>query len=294
MYYMDRRAVTCNGPCLKSATNKGCLTPPPVSDQCSFHRDNATRLCQLWRRCSAINCNTFRSDCQARNRNYKLEYSFGDAYVYTKSQLYDGNDERQAYHRRFKSDYFLYDAMHIHDRFFKNYYYGFFVESGAFDGSVYGSNTYYFERYLGWQGLLVEASRQNYRLLQHRRSESANVQTVNTALCSFDGWANFSTASGGCCGSTGRGSNRVPCTRMQSLVHTYSVSRIDFWSLDVEGSELDVLMGFDWRVPVYVMLIESVTTTIRTLLQSHGFERVPFHSPSRLNEIWVNYAHRRV
>ena len=81
---------------------------------------------------------------------------------------------------------------------------------------------------------------------------------------------------------------RVPCTSMKTLTRKYNVSRIDFWSLDVEGVELDVLKGMDWTVPIYVILIESVTTEIRKLLKKQGFRREPYRSMSKLNEIWVN------
>lgn len=291
MLHLERQTVTCKGPCLQSVPEKGCVTPPPVPGQCSFPRENATILCESWRRCAALNCNSFRQDCQARSRSHKLEHSFGDAYAYTRTPVRYRNNERKAYHRRFDTDYFLYDAMHIYRTYFMNYQRGFFVESGAIDGSVYGSNSYYFERYLGWEGLLVEASAQNYRRLRYRRSETPGVHAVRTALCSFNGWTKF-PSTGGCCGATGKGDERVPCTRMQSLLHTHNASRIDFWSLDVEGGEMDVLMGVDWRVPIYVILIESVTPEIRMLLRRRGFDHRPFDSPSRLNEIWVNDAHR--
>ena len=66
------------------------------------------------------------------------------------------------------------------------------------------------------------------------------------------------------------------------------MTHVDFWSLDVEGGELEVLRGLDWRTSVHVFLIEGVTQAIRKLLTSRGFDNHPFKSPSRLNEIWVH------
>lgn len=289
MHRVDRWTVSCSKRCLPSIDVKGCITPAPISGQCSFHRENATLLCESWSRCEALNCNIFRTDCQARGRLDTVEHSFGDAYAY----VYPGRHpsigiERKAYHRRFDADYFVSDAMYVYNRFFaRSTRPGVFVESGALDGSVYGSNTHYFERYLGWSGLLVEASSRNFNRLRIRRGGSSRVHSVHTALCPTDGWTTI-PSSGGCCGETGKGDERVPCTSMRSLVHKYNVSQIDFWSLDVEGGEFGVLSGVDWGIPIYVILIESVTTQIRTLLKSRGFRKEAYQSKSRLNEIWVN------
>ena len=274
---------------------KGCITPPPIPEQCSFHLENATLLCESWTQCKALNCNVFRTDCQARGPLDNVEYSFGDAYAYVYPRsLPSLRFERRSYHRRFNTDYFVSDAMYVYNRFFASNqaYHGFFIESGALDGSVYGSNSYYFERYLGWKGVLVEASSHNYKRLRVRRGGTIGVHTLHTALCSTDGWTTI-PSSGGCCGKVGDGNERVPCTSMKTLTRKYNVSRIDFWSLDVEGVELDVLKGVDWTVPIYVILIDSVTTEIRKLLKKQGFRREPYRSMSKLNEIWVNPTNDR-
>ncbi len=240
----------------------------------------------------ALNCNIFRNDCQARGKSYKLEHSYGDAdaYVYDrKNKKTLLKNERNAYHRRFDNDYFVSDAMYAYKQFFRHNPNGFFMESGALDGSVYGSNSYYFERYLGWKGLLIEASLQNFRRLQIRRTCKLGIHCVHTALCSFDGWTTIPSG-GGCCSKVGHGNEKVLCTSVKTLTRVHNVSRIDFWSLDVEGGEVDVLRGVDWNIPIHVILIESVTSSIRTLLRSRGFRNQPFHSLSKLNELWVNDA----
>ena len=57
---------------------------------------------------------------------------------------------------------------------------GFFVEAGAYDGYL-ESNTYYFERFCGWTGVLVEPIPELYRLAKKQRSRS---RVVNCALVS--------------------------------------------------------------------------------------------------------------
>lgn len=251
-----------------------------------------------WQRCKALNCNIALGNCQARGVKYALDHSFGDAYVYVKLDYAADaarageralrSSEANAYYQHFSNDYFLYDSLYIYRTFFKTFKNGFFVESGALDGSAYGSNTYHFERYLGWSGLLVEAAPANCARLLRRRNETERVKSVCTALCSFNGVSNFSTADGGCCGTIRHGTATVQCSRTQDVFRTHDVSRIDFWSIDVEGGELEVLKGMDWTIPVYVLLVESMTDPIRHLLSQHGFAQHSFTSPSRLNEIWVN------
>lgn len=292
MILHERYTVSCKGECIHSVPKRGCLDPAPVPRQCSFARTNATSLCLAWRRCAALNCNVYRDDCQARVASDVLEPSFGDAHAYSRKPMEHLNINEKAYYRhRFNSDYFLSDALYVQRTFFARRRRGVFVESGAFDGSVYGSNSYFFERYMGWTGLLVEASQDNCKRLAHRRTEAPHrVQLACTALCSFNGWTSFSSANGGCCGKTGVGRERVSCARARDVFLRHNVSRVDFWSLDVEGGELDVLLGVDWNIPVHVMLIESVNATIRAFLQNRGFRQHHFVSLSNLNEIWVNKA----
>lgn len=290
MFRHARLSADCKGPCLQNLPDKGCLQPPPVQYQCSFAYRNAIALCNAWEQCAALNCNALRGDCQARDKYYQLRLSFGDAHVYLRHPHHSMrmDDEDKAYRKRFASDYFLHDALHVYRTYFKHQAPGFFVESGALDGSVFGSNSYYFERYLGWSGLLVEASPSNCDRLVRRRNETPRVHTVCTALCASNGLTRFSSPTGGCCGAIGQGGSFVQCTRTQDLFRAYGVHHIDFWSLDVEGGEMNVLRGLDWSIPIRVLLIESVTPSIRRLLRDKGMRKHPFHSPSRLNEIWVN------
>merc|ERR550525_1212298 len=50
---------------------------------------------------------------------------------------------------------------------------------------------------------------------------------------------------------------RVPCKPLGDILHESNITRIDFFSLDVEGSELRVLRTMDGAVPVCVWLIET-------------------------------------
>ena len=75
------------------------------------------------------------------------------------------------------------------------------------------------------------------------------------------------------------------------------VTVIDYFSLDVEGNELNVLKGFDWdNVLIRVMLVEmngqdeERDEEIRKVLTAHQMINVPFQSIAQpaLNEIWAH------
>ena len=70
--------------------------------------------------------------------------------------------ERAAYRAQYKNDKWLFDVQAVYDAFFgegtafhSSSRKGFFVEAGAVQGTVYDSNSIFFERFLGWKGRLV-------------------------------------------------------------------------------------------------------------------------------------------
>ena len=66
---------------------------------------------------------------------------------------------------------------------YKRYFYGLtggvYLEMGALNGVLF-SNTRALEEHAGWRGLLIEASPDSYRRLEHNRPGSI---TVNAAIC---------------------------------------------------------------------------------------------------------------
>lgn len=196
----------------------------------------------------------------------------------------------------------------IHTRFFANKRNGVFLELGALDGQTY-SNTKFFEESMGWTGVLIEAipdacakikqNRPNSKIYNNIVSTKSELMEiyVNGAVSSvkehttpefFTGWH--------------KGNNIqtifVPSRRLDDILHDAGVSRIDFWSLDVEGSEYDVLQTMDWTIPVYVICMEvyggdssEMNEKCRVILRKHGFVLSGLIAH---NEVWVNYANKPV
>jgi len=191
---------------------------------------------------------------------------------------------------------------------------GTFLEMGAFDGTT-SSNTWMLEKCLGWRGLLLEASPSNFqRLLQSERKATM----VHTAACKKGvGSIEISELNGENSGDMttitktrqrrARSKNGtvllVPCKPLSSILAEHGFSRIDFFSLDVEGAEFNVLESFDQSTswPFGVVLLESVhpTTTppARRFLERVGMRRAnatlyPHVLPIQgyrlpMNDIWL-------
>lgn len=154
---------------------------------------------------------------------------------------------------------------------FVNFDNGFFVELGANDG-VSQSNTYYFEKYRGWNGVLVEPIGQKY--LECVKNRSNKNQIFCNACVSFDynkkfvemTYSNLMTVSNNLESDiknlskhAGRGIKHLKegeinynfgslaDTLNNILLKSNAPKKIDLLSLDVEGSEIEVLKGINHK-----------------------------------------------
>lgn len=152
---------------------------------------------------------------------------------------------------------------------------GFFVEVGANDPHLL-SQTWPLEQ-LGWTGLLVEPLQACADKLAAARPRS---RVVRAACAGPDqrGSAVFHVADRSTKSGLARhvddqsvryiGQETVPVVTLDDLLTERPPARLDFVSIDVEGTELDVLRGFDlarWR-PELVLLEDRVSS-----LDKHRF-----------------------
>ena len=149
-----------------------------------------------------------------------------------------------------------------------------FLEIGGQDG-VLASNTIYLEKCLGWRGLLVEGAPHLFKRLVRERPSTV---AIGSAICPEHRTVAFSKSRvqldiarrklmPGSRTRTRRqpshrplrSSNIVPCGPLGDYLALLNIKNITFFSLDVEGFELQVLRSIDWRrFEVSVMVAEEL------------------------------------
>jgi len=145
---------------------------------------------------------------------------------------------------------------------------GFFIEAGANDG-LKQSNSLYFEKYMGWKGLLIEPIpdlAEQCRLNRPRclvencalvsaGYKERTVEMQYNDLMSFVKGAFGDEADESQFIETGKKFLRpgdsphlisVPAKTLSDVLDSHRIEHVDLLSLDVEGYEADVLGGLDF------------------------------------------------
>ena len=145
---------------------------------------------------------------------------------------------------------------------------GLFVEFGARDGWR-ESNTYFFEKSLGWRGLLLEADPRQVMQLHANRKASVIVEG---AVCPSGSPSNITILSSHIGGFSGFASTfeksrmrtvtkrfTVPCHSLETLLREHHMHRVDYMTIDTEGSEALIIDDFPWRqFDVRVVQVEQL------------------------------------
>lgn len=172
---------------------------------------------------------------------------------------------------------------------FKNYFAGLtngtYIEMGALNGQLF-SNTWYFNKFLGWRGILVEATPDLFPQIIANRPDDI---VVSMAVCAkpqqvhhvkfphnaFNGILEFMNG-------TNRNMENVmklpktkmPCLPLKSLLRWLSITHINFFSLDVEGGEYSVLQTFEFervKIDVFVIERQKPDARLEELMSRNGY-----------------------
>ena len=163
---------------------------------------------------------------------------------------------------------------------------GFFIEAGAC-GGIGGSCTYYFEKNLGWKGLLFEPTDNWFKVLLKNRP---NSYCINKCLSSTDEevkFLHFTTQVGRSTTYNFRGQHhdklmeslpyevirRPSITLEDALIECVAPKQIDYMALDLNGSEYDVLSVFPFD-KYHFKAISVEDCKCDTLLQDSGYIKV--------------------
>lgn len=202
------------------------------------------------------------------------------------------------YYGQHKEDQFL------NETFFKNKKNGFFIELGALDGVTF-SNTLFFEKHLNWSGILIEPHGTAFEMAVKNRPNSV---CYNYAIADFQGEAVLENLSMHPAMNRiqGRlehehqikGREIVKTIPIKDILKNHKISKIDLFSIDVEGSEKEVLTTMDWNIEVDIILIEIKNNQppvkfkneeCRHILKKQGFV---YHSSTLTDEVWINPKRR--
>ena len=174
---------------------------------------------------------------------------------------------------------------YISDVIFNNKKNGYFIELGATDGITL-SNTHYFEKELGWNGVCIEPNPDNIDKLKKNR----NCHVSNSLIYSKSGEKkNFNIVNcnelSGIDNHIGNiGNSKVSKTivlntkTLTEVLDDFKAPKyIDYLSLDTEGSELEILKGLDFKKYIigYISVEHNYKQPIRNeisiFLQSKGY-----------------------
>lgn len=212
------------------------------------------------------------SSCVYGLWNFDLQYA----------PLYDG------YYSQCGQDKFLKEML------FKDKSEGFFIDIGAHNG-IYFSNTYFFEKSLNWVGLCIEPNPSRFKELVKNRPNSI---CLNCCVSNYSGFADFLYVSGysemlsGLCsgynkehlkrvekevseGKQHSDTIKVEVVDFIQLLDIYKISYVDILSIDVEGSEFDILSGIPFsKVKIDVIVVENNygDLKIRMFLKKQGYK----------------------
>ena len=161
---------------------------------------------------------------------------------------------------------------------------GFFIELGANDG-LKQSNTAFFEKEMGWNGILIEPSLEGYEKCKINRKNSI---CLNYACVSNDYKDNYVLGDfhnnhlmGSVNGVRNNSKNliKVNAITLEKILDEHCNTDIDFLSLDTEGYELNILKGLNLeKYRPKFMLIEVYTKDFTNIVNYLNMNNYKLHS----------------
>lgn len=156
----------------------------------------------------------------------------------------------------------VYQDMYLDNCIFHGKIKGVFLDVGGND-PVHINNTYFFETSREWTGLAFEPVPQlNNEWKVHRKVEclpyALGSVEKDVEFCEYE--KNYMSGVEQAVDYKGTIKNKymVSMKKLSTVLKEKRINYVDFMSLDVEGSELDVLKGIDFqKVYIYCIVIEN-------------------------------------
>jgi FkbM family methyltransferase len=161
---------------------------------------------------------------------------------------------------------------------------GFYIECGANDG-VNQSNTWYFEKSLNWKGILIEPNKKIFKNLKNNRSSRnifKNVALVSEEFKNKEIYLSDNNLESKLTNINNSNNQKVETETLSNILKEHTINKINFFSLDVEGYEEEVLRGCNLNIyDVDYILIETKNfDRINLMLKSYSYifeEKFSFH-----------------
>ena len=168
-------------------------------------------------------------------------------------------------------------------RYFKNkdIRNGFFIDVGAYHPK-FANNTWRLRKQLGFTGINFEPT-DNIKLFRKYRKNDINIQELvgdkfGPALLNYV--SKEPMVSGKSVSKLVLKPDKellVYQTTLTLIVKQFSVKKIDLLDIDIEGTEMEVLRGYDWSVRPRLILIEDDKDTekrIHPFLTALGYKQI--------------------
>jgi len=138
---------------------------------------------------------------------------------------------------------------------------GFFIDIGAYHPK-FNNNTWRLRKQLGFRGINIEPT-ERIKLFKKYRKDDINLQYLVGDKCD-NVLFNYVSEEPQISGKDASRLVLVPYKQMHIdqvtlsvVVKEYNVKRIDLLDIDIEGTEMEVLNGYDWSVMPKLILIED-------------------------------------
>ena len=166
--------------------------------------------------------------------------------------------------------------QYLNEDIFHNKRNGVFIDIGAHDGISF-SNTYFFEQNLGWTGICIEPHPDRYKELRANRTSIC----LQACVANYNGKGEFLKISGAPEMLSGlndaydprhearinyelaqNGGSaevlEVDVYTLATILEKYGVTKIDFLSVDTEGSEFLILSSIDLKtIDIAYIVVEN-------------------------------------
>lgn len=185
---------------------------------------------------------------------------------------------------------------------------GYFVEFGAIDG-ITNSNTYYFEKFLGWNGILAEPAKKWHKKLLSNRTAHIETDCVFTEsnleleFVETGKWKGGNTLIKHLNSDNKKRiiSDRysVKTISLNDLLDKFKAPKhIEFISIDTEGSELEIIKSFNFSNYSFSIIciehngLEDKRESLRKIFEDHHYHRLTL--PDSLTNVDDWYVSRKI